>query len=156
MRPLATLIVATGCATSLTLASAGAQTTESKTKIKAEDGKVVSYTGCVQTGTQTRTYVLQNVIPVAHTEATGTSGTTSSSTTYALVPGGTVQFQEHVGHKVEVTGVLVPGGKGDTKIKAKEKSKSGESETKAEIERGPMPQLKVVSVKPLAESCTPH
>ena len=51
----------------------------------------VTYTGCVQTGTETRSYILDKVVPVDRTtmtEATGTSGTsTTTTTTYALVPG---------------------------------------------------------------------
>jgi hypothetical protein len=130
-----------------------AQTTESKTKVKAEHGKTVRYTGCVQTGTETRTYILENVVPIAKTETTGTAGATTT-TTYALVPEGKVELQQHVGHKVEVTGVLVPAGKGETKYKAKTKGEGSEQETKGEVKRGPTPQLRVIAVKPLAESCS--
>ena len=73
-RHLKMLILAVGCASMLPVAT-GAQTSESKTKVKAEHGKTVTYTGCVQTGTETRTYVLQNVLPVERTETTGTAGT---------------------------------------------------------------------------------
>ncbi len=151
-RYVTTLIVACGCA-SLLVTAPLAQTSESKTKVKAENGKTVTYTGCVQTGTETRTYILNNVIPIAKTETTGTSGTVTT-TTYALVPEGKVDLQEHVGHKVEVTGVLIPAGKGETKYETKTKTKGSEEETKGEVERGAVPQLKVVSVRPLAESCS--
>jgi hypothetical protein len=151
-RYVTTLLVACGCA-SLLVITPLAQTSESKTKVKAEDGKTVTYTGCVQTGAETRTYILNNVIPISKTETTGTSGTVTT-TTYALVPEGKVDLQEHVGHKVEVTGVLVPAGKGDTKYKTKTKAKGAEEETKGEVERGAVPQLKVVSVRPLAERCS--
>jgi hypothetical protein len=132
---------------------ARAQTSESKTKVKAEHGKTVTYTGCMQTGTETQTYILQNVVPISRTQTTGTAGTTTT-TTYALVPEGKVELREHVGHKVEVTGVLIPAGKGETKFKARTKTKGSEEETKGEVERGPLPQLKVISVKPLSESCS--
>lgn len=130
-----------------------AQSTESKTKVKAEHGKTVTYTGCVQTGTESRTYILQNVVPISTTETTGTSGTTTT-TTYALVPEGKVEFREHVGHKVEVTGVLVPAGKGETKYKAETKGERSEQETKGEVKRGAVPQLRVISVKPIGQSCS--
>ena len=144
-------ILAIGCA-SMLQAATGAQTSESKTKVKAEDGKTVTYTGCVQTGTESQTYLLQNVVPIERTETTGTSGTTTT-TTYMLLPERTVELQQEVGHKVQVTGVLIPAGKGETKYKAKTKSKGAEEEVKGEVQRGPVPQLKVVAVKPLADRC---
>jgi hypothetical protein len=131
--------------------------TESKTKIKTEKGNLVTYTGCVETGGETRSYVLDHVVPIGRTmtETKGTSGTVvSTTTTYALVPGEKVELQQHVGHKVEVTGVMVPAGKGDTKIETRTKSKQGTEETKTEVERGAYPQLRVISVKHLAESCS--
>jgi hypothetical protein len=152
MRRHATAIFVLGCALAL-YSPARAQTSESKTKIKTEHGKTVTYTGCVGSGTETRSYILQNVVPVSTTQTTGTGGTTTI-TTYALVPEGKVELQEHLGHKVEVTGVLIPAGKGDAKFRVKTKTKGGEEETKGEVERGPMPQLKVISVRPLAESCS--
>ncbi len=149
---LTMLIAASSCASVLAV-QAKAQTTESKTKVKAEHGTVVMYTGCVQAGTETRTYILQNAVPMTKTETTGTSGT-STTTTYALIPTEKIELQQHVGHKVQVSAVLVPAGKGDTKIKTTKKDKGGTQEaTKTEVERGPLPQLRVVSVTPLAESC---
>jgi hypothetical protein len=150
-RFLITFVIAVGCAGVLDIQT-NAQTSESKTKVKTEHAKTMTYTGCVQTGTQTRTYTLQNVMPISKTETSGTAGTTTTIT-YALVPEETVELQSHVGHKVEVTGVLIPAGKGDAKIRTRSKAKGSEQETKTEVERGAMPQLKVVSVKQLAESC---
>jgi hypothetical protein len=150
---LTTAIATLGCAFALT-ATTYAQTTESKTKIETEHGKAVKYTGCVQTGTEARTFVLQNVVPISRTEATGTSGTTTT-TSYALVPEGKVVLEQQVGHKVEVSGVLVPAGKGDTKFKSRTKTEGTEQKTKGEVERGPLPQLKVLSVRQLAERCNP-
>ena len=94
---------------------ANAQETRTKTEVKSSGGdpQVVTYTGCVQTGTQAKTYVLDKVVPVTKTTTTETptSSTTTQSTSYVLVPGGeSVTVQEHVGQKVEVTGMLIPGG----------------------------------------------
>ena len=106
---------------SLTLAlvatafTAHAQETTVKSKTRSEGGQAqtVTYTGCVAAGTEARTYILDKVVPVSRTTTTDLrTGESASSTTYALVPG-TVQVQEHVGKKVEVTGTLIPGG--DTK-----------------------------------------
>ena len=149
-RMLTTAVVVFGC---MSMLQAQSQTTESKTKIKTEDAKTMTFSGCVQTGTETRSYILQNVVPIrTTTEVTGTGGTLTT-TSYALVPE-KVELQEHVGHKVEVTGVIIPAGKGDAKIETKTKTGGTEEKTKTEIDKGPVPQLRVISVKTLADRCS--
>jgi len=129
-----------------------AQSTETKTKIKTEHGQTVTYTGCVGNGTETRSYILQNVTPISRTETTTASGTTVS-TTYSLVPEGTVELQQNVGHRVEVTGVLIEAGHGDAKITQRTKTNGKEEKTTTEVDRGSVPQLKVLSMKPIGGSC---
>src|SRR5690349_15192306 len=85
--------------------------TTTKTKTSGGDVKTMTYTGCVGMGTETKTYVLDKVVPVTRTTQIG--DTTITSTGYTLVPADTVQIQQHVGHKVEVTGMMMPAG--DTK-----------------------------------------
>jgi len=149
-RMLTTAVVVFGC---MSMLQAQSQTTESKTKIKTDDAKTMTFSGCVQTGTETRSYILQNVVPIrTTTEVTGTGGTLTT-TSYALVPE-KVEMQEHVGHKVEVTGVVIPAGKGDAKIETKTKTGGTEEKTKTEIDKGPIPQLRVISVKTLADRCS--
>ena len=94
------------------VANAQETTTKTETKTSGDSPQVITYTGCVQTGTQAKTYVLDKVVPVTKTTTTETptSSTTTSSTSYVLVPGESVTVQEHVGQKVEVTGTLIPGG----------------------------------------------
>ena len=150
-RYLGPLVVALSCAFAL---NGAAQAQEPQTKVKTEHAQTVTYTGCMQSGTETKTFILQNVVPISTSRTVGTGGTVTTTTTYALVPEEKVELQQHVGHKVEVTGVLIPAGKGDTKYEATTKTKSSEEKTKGEVERGPMPQLKVISVKQLAESCS--
>src|SRR5262249_38078570 len=60
-----------------------AQEVKSKTTIKADDVKTVTYTGCLQTGTEARTYILDKVVPIGETTKTtaGTSGTITTTTT---------------------------------------------------------------------------
>src|SRR5207247_1031172 len=95
---------------------------KSKTKIKGDNVQTVTYTGCLQTGTETKTYILDQVVPISKTTRVveGTSGPVrSTTTTYALVPGERIELAEHVGHKVEVKGVLISGDattKTNTKI----------------------------------------
>ena len=132
---------------------AGAQTTRTETKIKGHDAHMVTYTGCVQSGTETSSYMLQNAVPIGQTTTIGTSGNTQTVTTYALVPGQTVQLQQTVGHKVQVTGVVA---KGDVKEETKTKT-SGRPEVKSEqkIEGDRhVAQFHVVSVRDLNEPCS--
>jgi hypothetical protein len=134
--------------------SAIGQDVKTKTKVKGDDAQTVTYTGCVQTGAQTRTFVLSKVMPVGQTtetttDASGVSSTTT--TTYALIPGDTVQITEYVGHKVEVTGLLVP--KGDMSVKTKTKV-DGDTQRKEEVKtESDLPQFRVISVRNLAERC---
>ena len=115
-------VAITGAVFTLGLVVNAQETTiKSKTETNGAEAKTVSYTGCVGAGTETRTYVLSKAIPVTRTtESVGTTGTTTvTETSYMLVPGPTVEVQEHVGHKVEVTGTLVPAGDSKTQTKTK-------------------------------------
>jgi len=148
-----TIALAFGCA-ALVVPSAFAQSTETKTKTKTEHASVVTYTGCIATSpAQTRTYVLNNVVPTEKTTTLRSDGTASTTTTYSLVPEATVQLEPQVGHRVEVQGVLVEPGHGDATVKSKTEVNGKDTKTKTEIERGPFQQLRVMSVKPLGESC---
>jgi hypothetical protein len=132
---------------------------KSKTKGDRGDARPVTYTGCVQSGTDTRTYILEKVVPVSRsttTEETGTSGTvTGSSTTYALVPGEKVELRSHVGHKVEVTGIVIPAGDSKTDARTRIERESAPNTTikeKSQSENA-RPRLRVISVKELQEPC---
>jgi hypothetical protein len=135
--------------------------TTTKTKTSADDGKAqqVTYTGCVQSGTETRTFVLDKVVPVTTTKTTevaGTGGTVSTtSTSYILVPGEKVELQTHVGHKVEVTGMLIPAGEWKTETKTKiEREGAKDTNTKVTTKGdSDQPHFRVLSVKPLNEPC---
>jgi hypothetical protein len=151
-RFITTFAVALTSATMLAM-HAGAQSSETKTKIKTDDAQTVTYTGCVGSGTETRSYVLQNVQPISTTRTTTADGRVTTSTTYALVPGGTVELQQNVGRRVEVTGVLIPAGHGDAKITQRTKTNGKEEKTTTEVDKGAVPQLKVLSVKPTGGTC---
>jgi len=161
MRNIGTLTVALACAFGLGVSAQDTKITTT-TKIKADDSKTMTYIGCVQTGTETKTYMLDKVMPVSRTvERTGTSGTTTKTTTsYMLVPGSEkVEFTTLVGHQVEVTGMLIPAGK-DIKTTTKTKTEREhapdvKTEETTKTEGGKVPQFRVTSVKQLAGSCTP-
>jgi hypothetical protein len=132
-----------------------AQSDKVKTTIKTDDAHLVTYTGCVAEGPQTRTFVLNKVMPVGQTTQTTTdaSGVSSSTTTttYALVPSDTAQITEYVGHKVQVTGMMVP--KGDMRARTETKVDGDtvkKEETKTESD---MPQFRVISIRNLGETC---
>ncbi|HEY2434802.1 MAG TPA: hypothetical protein VGI12_19170 [Vicinamibacterales bacterium] len=133
-----------------------ATTTGAQTKITAEHAKEVTFTGCLQTGTEAKTYTLDKVEPVKTTEVVGTSGEVMSVTKYDLVPSEKIELQEHVGHKVEVTGVAIPAGEGDAKIKMKTKLPGSEEQTETKVAKGATPQLRVVAIKHLADTCSSH
>jgi hypothetical protein len=156
-RFIAAFAVTVGCS----LALVSAQDTKTTTVTKTEGGKAqtVTYTGCVQNGTETRSFVLNKVVPVGRsTETTvGTTGstTTTTTTTYALVPDEKVEIQSHMGHKVEVTGVMIPAGDSKTTTTTKvEREDAPDTKTKETVKTdNAMPQFRVVSIKNLADSC---
>ena len=154
-RLFTTTALALGCAALLVPTTfAQSHETETKTKVKTDHATVVTYTGCIaSSGAQTRTYVLNNVVPAERTTTRSADGTTSTTTTYALVPEASVQLEPQIGHKVEVQGVLVEAGHGDATVKSKTEVNGKDTKQKTEIERGPYQQLRVMSVKPLGESC---
>ena len=145
---------ALGC----TAVALNAQETRTKTETKNSGGapQTMTYTGCVQTGTQAKTYVLDKVVPVTKTTTTETptSSTTTQSTSYVLIPGGeSVTVQEHVGQKVEVTGTLIPGG--DSRIETRTKTERDDapdtkSRTTIETENA-KPEFRVTSIKNIGQ-----
>lgn len=157
-RSIAALAIAFACSCVI---GVGAQDTKTTTTTKTEGGKAttVSYTGCMQTGTETRSVVLAKVQPVSRTTETaiGTSGVTSTTTTttYALVPDEKVELQTHVGHKVEVTGMMIPAGESKTTTETKvEREDAPDTKSKETVKtNAPVPQFRVMSVKDLNESC---
>ena len=145
---------ALGC----TAVALNAQETRTRTETKSSGAapQTMTYTGCVQTGTQAKTYVLDKVVPVTKTTTTETptSSTTTQSTSYVLIPGGeSVTVQEHVGQKVEVTGTLIPGGDSRTETRTKterDDAPDTKSRTKIETENA-KPEFRVTSIKNIGQ-----
>ena len=153
-RSIASLALALGCMALV----AHAQETTTKTETRSSGGPVqtVTYTGCVQTGTQTSTYVLDKVVPVTRTTTVEGPGgrTTTTATSYVLVPGDKVQLQENVGHKVEVTGMLIPAGEVRTETRTRTEQEGKDAKTRERTESTTTtPQFRVTSVKSLADKC---
>jgi hypothetical protein len=156
MRFVGALTVAVACA--LTIA-VNAQDVKTKTEVKGDSGKAVTYSGCVRTGVEERSFVLDKVVPIGQTTDVTTSGnvtTTTTRTSYLLVPGETVTLQQFVGRKVEVTGVMVPAGESKTETKTKIDREHAPDVTIKEKSKSDsdLPQFRVTSVKHLADSCS--
>ena len=152
-RFITTLAFAFGCA-ALT-AYAQETTVKSTTKSSGGEVKTVTYTGCVHQGEQAKTYVLDKVVSLSRTTTTDATGATSTTTTYVLVPGERVEMQTHVGHKVEVTGMLIPAGKVTTETKTTvDREDAKDTKTREKVEsKNSAPQFRVTSIKSLGESC---
>lgn len=89
-------------------------------------------------------------------------GTAGATTAYAVTPRGGVDLASHAGQEVELTAALIESGKGKAEVKFKDDTKVDrehapdskvESKSKAEVARGPLPQLMAVSVKSLGHAC---
>lgn len=125
-------------------------TVKSKTKSSGGEAQTVTYTGCVAQGTESRTFVLDKVVPVSRTTTTDLqTGESNSTTSYALVPGERVEVQQHVGKKVEVTGTMIPGGDSKTETTTKvDREHGGDSKTRERVEtKNAMPQFRVTSIR---------
>jgi hypothetical protein len=182
------------CALAISLAvPAYAQdnTVKSKTKVKADDARTVVMTGCLSQSAGG--YMLSATTAAAGEDLTVKSrvktdvdkdettvktrtdaeidrddrdpiGTSGIATMYMLAPRAGVNLAAHVGHRVEIAGVLPDPAKGDddAEVTIREDTKVENDDapdgrirtkTKAELPRGPRPHLAVVSVKPLSGSC---
>jgi hypothetical protein len=140
-----------------TALAAHAQETTVKSKTTSSGGEVqtVMYTGCVQTGTEAKTYVLDKVVPKTRTTTTDLeTGQSTTSTSYSLVSE-TVQVREHVGKKVEVTGTLIPGGNTRTETTTRvERDDAPDTKKRERVEtRNAMPEFRVTAIKDLGERC---
>lgn len=157
------VVIGVVAACSLALSVHAQETTvKSKTKVKVDDAKAVTLTGCLQAGTETGWWMLSNVVPPTTLKTVGTTGTVTS---YMLSPKDGVDLSAHVGHRVEITALEIAAKTAtddDAKIKVEDKTKIKKenapdekikTKTKAEIARGPMPKLTVLSIKHISPTC---
>ena len=91
-------------------------------------------------------------------------GATGVASTYVLSPGN-VNLTPHVGKRVQIAAAAVKPGHKDADVTINDKTtvdpehgrdRTDRSTTKVEIERAPLGQYTVVSVKPLGGSCAAH
>jgi len=144
-RKITAICFTVACAVGLSLS---AQTPQTATETK---GKTLTLTGCLQTGTEPNTFVLNNVTPGGK-ETTSTPGAkpdelAKTEPSYILSPDAKVSLKEHVGHKIEVTGTLA--AKSTSSPPASQEKKSTPEYGSAAAK----PQLKVTSMRHISESC---
>ena len=91
----------------------------------------------------------------------GDKGAAGVASTYVLSPGN-VNLTPHVGHRVQIAAAAVKPGHKDADVTIHDETNvdpehgrdsKSRSKTKVEIERGPLGQYTVVSVKSLGSSC---
>ena len=141
-------------------------TIKSETRIKVDDAKVMAISGCLGGGPTS--FTLSNVVAASvpsQKDDRKTAGSAALLESYALVPRDGVALAAHVGHRVELTGVVVPPatkGDDDAKIEVKEQTQvkrenapdsKAETTTKARIARGPEAQFAVTSLKMVSPVC---
>lgn len=144
-------------------------TIKQETKIKADDAKVVTVDGCLSGSGSS--FILTNAVAATvagdkdKKDAKKTVGTSGVVSSYALVPREGVTLAPHIGHRVELVGVVInPATKGDddAKVKVEDKTKverdnapdsKSKTTTKSEIARGPNAQFAVTSVKMISPVC---
>jgi hypothetical protein len=92
--------------------------------------------------------------------------TAGAATAYAVTPRSGVDLASHAGQEVELSAVMIDARKGkdkDADVKIKDSTKIDrddapdskvQSKTKAEVPRGPLPQLMAISVKSLGRPCS--
>ena len=133
------------------------------TKVKSDNGKVVTMTGCVEIGGGT-SFVLTNI-----TSEREQHDATSSphGGPYSLTTREGLDLGPFIQQKVELTGVVVPAATRrdtDDKIKIKETTKvdvkdgpdkKSSATTTVKVARKAESQFLVASVKTLAPSCQP-
>jgi len=128
-------------------ATAQDNTVKSRTKITADDARVVAMTGCIRedpithaytlagtmvsgdelkSKTKTKTDVDKNDTKVKSTTRTtvddGAVATTGSMTIYALLSPAEVPLSNYVGRRVELSAIMTDPGHGDADVKIREKT----------------------------------
>lgn len=120
---------------------------KTKTKVKVQDGKDLTVTGCVERSPEGG-FMLTNVAT-----KDGALGS------YLLASAGGHDayddMDKHVGHRVEIEGKAADKGKGKITVESKAEGTSGKTEAKSEVKgdlKG-LPYLGVKSLKMIASVC---
>jgi hypothetical protein len=119
---------------------------KSKTKVKVDDGKSTTVTGCIERNADGG-FMLTNVA--------GKDGARGDYLLASTDDNDLDDIHKHVGERVEITGKAADQGKGKLKVETKAEGTSGKTESKSEVSgdlKG-LPYLGVKSVRVLASVC---
>jgi hypothetical protein len=123
----------------------------SETKVKSDNGTVVTLVGCVEIGGGT-SFQLTNVTSERGKQ---NSKPSPAAVSYSLKEREGLDLGPYIQQKVELTGVVVPAatrGDKDDKIKVTDPANG---DAKVKVTRGAQPQFLVASFKTLAPTCQP-
>ena len=175
--PVWSLAVASVFAVSV---SAQDATVKTKTKVDADDAKVIKMTGCLSQSPSGNTFVLAGATKLEGDDMSSKSktkidvdddetevktrtktevetdddeavGTTGSVATYELMPKEGVDLSKHVGHKVEVTAVALKAGDKDDDAEVDVKT-----ETKVKVDDAPDSKVKTRTEAELPRGASPR
>ncbi len=121
--------------------------TNSTWNASQEKGKSMKLTGCLQNGSEPNTYILDNVSMAQSRTSEAPSEMARTEPSYKLIPEGDIDLKDHIGHKVEVTGMLM-----NEEREGNESSSSGSSSSSYSQTSG-TPELKVSAIRHLATTC---
>ena len=178
-------LIPIGVAVVALAATAGAQdsTVKSQTKVKVDDGQVMTLTGCLRQDTSAGGYTLfgsavegdeltTSTKVSTDVDRDGTTVTTKSRTkggddtafgTFVVIPRNNIDLASQVGHAVQLSAVMVDRGHGDADVKITEKTKTdpergrdtrSRATTKVEVPRGPVGQYAVIALRTIADTCS--
>jgi len=141
--------------------AAQSSTVTTDTKVKSDNGKVVTMKGCVEIGGGT-SFLLTNI---TSEREKGDKQTSPGAGPYALVPREGLDLGPYINQQVELTGVVVPAATArdaDDKIEVKETTttrvehgpdRKTSADTTVKVARGAASQFLVATVKTVAPGC---
>ena len=118
---------------------------DSKGSASYKQDKNMTLTGCLRAGSETNTYMLDNVSVSQSLSSRAPSEMARTESSYKLIPEGRVDLKDHVGHKVEVTATPMQ------KESSMENSESGEYSTSTS--GNSVPELRVSSIRHVSTTC---
>jgi hypothetical protein len=140
-----TLFLLLACSAVLAAQSQGQpQSYQPATSSSAQMEKSVTLTGCLAAGKDPGTFVLRSVTKSGMNQGQSSqnksgakpSELAKTEPSYALIPEGKVDLKSHLGHKVEVTGMIAESSKSNTSTEM-----TGQAE------------LKVSSIRHISSTC---
>jgi hypothetical protein len=166
-------VIAVGISAVLATAGAARPAAQSASTQQSAKPAILTVTGCLRSGVDPDTYILANLKWKAPAPPGGTAGTTAaaesaapsaaaSATSLRLVGGPAVRLADHVGHMVEVTGILTDEsapapGDGDAARRARTGTGGDQTMRDERAKTGMRPEqtLSVRTVRALGSECAP-